>query len=80
MTLCRHFHGEPVERLIASVPTALVEQIDALLWENRQHPARRCRSEFIRLALAEKLARDRRKLMISRRICAREDVKVLARV
>lgn len=71
MTLCRHFHGEPVTRLIASVPTELVQQIDALLWENRQHPARRCRSEFLRLALAEKLKRDRRKLMISHRDCAR---------
>lgn len=70
MSLCRHFHGEPNERLIASVPTALVEQIDALLWENRDHPARRCRSEYIRLALAEKLKRDQ-KLMISRRDRAR---------
>lgn len=70
MSLCRHFHGEPNERLIASVPTALVEQIDALLWENRDHPARRCRSEYIRLALAEKLKRDQR-LMISRRDRAR---------
>ena len=70
MSLCRHFHGEPNERLIASVPTALVEQIDALLWENRDHPARRCRSEFIRLALAEKLKRDQH-LMISRRDRAR---------
>ena len=71
MTLCRHFHGEPVSRLIASVPTALVEHIDALLWENRDHPARRCRSEFIRLALDEKLARDSRKLMNRRTLCAR---------
>ncbi|WP_310461063.1 hypothetical protein [Sphaerotilus sp.] len=69
--MARRFEGVPVERLIASVPTALVEQIDSLLWENRQHPARRCRSEYIRLALAEKLARDRRKLMITSRDCAR---------
>ena len=64
MTLCRNFHGEPVARLIASVPVELVQQIDALMREDRSHPARRCRSEFIRLALAEKLERDR--LMISR--------------
>ena len=71
MPLCRHFHGEPVARLIASVPVALVEQIDALMREDRSHPARRCRSEFIRLALAEKLERDRR-LMISGRLHASE--------
>lgn len=68
--MARRFEGEPVSRLIASVPVALVEQVDALLWENRDHPARRCRSEYIRLALAEKLKRDQ-KLMISRRDCAR---------
>lgn len=71
MSLCRHFHGEPVTRLIASVPTELVQQIDALLREDRQHPARRCRSEYVRLALSEKLKRDRRKLMLSRTDCAR---------
>ena len=71
MPLCRHFHGAPVARLIASVPGALVEQIDALMREDRSHPARRCRSEFIRLALAEKLDRDRR-LMISRSLHASE--------
>lgn len=70
MPLCRQFHGEPVARLIASVPVALVEQIDALMRENRSHPARCCRSEFIRLALAEKLARDR--VMISGRLHASE--------
>ena len=70
MPLCRHFHGEPVARLIASVPVALVEQIDALMREDRSHPARRCRSEFIRLALAEKLERDR--LTISGRLHASE--------
>jgi metal-responsive CopG/Arc/MetJ family transcriptional regulator len=69
--MARRFEGEPVSRLIASVPTELVQQIDALLWENRKHPARRCRSEYIRLALAEKLARDRRHLMNRRADCAR---------
>lgn len=64
MSLCRQFHGEPVARLIASVPVALVEQIDALMREDRSHPARRCRSEFIRLALAEKLDRDRLSMIL----------------
>ena len=72
MSLCRQFHGEPVARLIASVPVALVEQIDALMREDRSHPARRCRSEFIRLALAEKLERDRGRLMISGSLHASE--------
>lgn len=71
MTLCRHFHGEPVTRLIASVPTELVQRVDALLREDRKHPARRCRSEYVRLALAEKLKRDRRHLMKTRTDCAR---------
>lgn len=69
--MARRFEGEPVARLIASVPVALVEQVDALLWQHRDHPARRCRSEYVRLAIAEKLARDRRHLMISRHHCAR---------
>ena len=62
MSMCRRFHGEAVVRLIVSVPTNVVVQIDCLMkWV--RHPARGCRAEFVRLALAEKLARD---LMIYR--------------
>lgn len=59
-TLCRRFHGAPVMRLIASVPAELVQEVDKAM-EAPGHPARRCRSEFIRLALAEKLERDKAK-------------------
>lgn len=57
MTMCRRFHGKPVARLIISVPTATVARVDDVL-RDREHPARGCRAEFVRLAIAEKLARD----------------------
>jgi len=57
MSMCRRFHGWPVLRLIVSVPKDTVSEVDALL-RKRQHPARGCRAEFVRLAIAEKLARD----------------------
>lgn len=57
MSMCRRFHGEPVMRLIVSVPKALAESVDHLI-ARPGHAARRCRSEFVRLAIAEKLARD----------------------
>ncbi len=60
-TLCRRFHGEPVTRLIASVPVDTVAMVDQLI-NTAGHPARRCRAEFVRLAINEKLERD---LMIS---------------
>lgn len=63
-TLCRRFNGRAVTRLIVSVPTDVVAEVDRLLAELPGHPARGCRSEFVRLALAEKLGRD---LMFSRR-------------
>jgi hypothetical protein len=62
MSMCRRFHGEPVSRLIVSVPVVTVAAIDALIappLSAPAHPARSCRSEFVRLAIAEKLARDR---------------------
>lgn len=61
MSMCRRFHGEPVRRLIISVPIVTVADIDNLMagiW-CRQHPAKGCRAEFIRIAIAEKLERDR---------------------
>jgi len=60
--MCRRFYGEEVRRLIVSVPVVTVGEIDALLAGYRfdeRHPAHGCRSEFIRIAIAEKLARDR---------------------
>lgn len=62
MSMCRRFNGEPVTRLIVSVPADTVAAVDNLL-SLRRHAARGCRAEFVRLAIAEKLARD---LMISR--------------
>jgi hypothetical protein len=64
MSMCRRFNSEPVMRLIVSVPTATVAEVDRLLRLTR-HPARGCRAEFVRLAVAEKLARDEAGLMIS---------------
>lgn len=61
MSMCRRFHGEPVTRLIVSVPVSVVATIDRLIvgrWPC-YHPARGCRAEFIRIAIAEKLARDK---------------------
>lgn len=63
MTMCRRFDGKPVMRLIVSVPTPTVQEIDRLLNQAPRHPARGCRAEFVRLAIAEKLSRD---LMICR--------------
>lgn len=62
MSMCRRFHGKPVNRLIVSVPLDVVETVDRLL-RQRSHPARGCRAEFVRLAISEKLGRD---LMILR--------------
>ena len=51
----RRFHGEPVRRLIVSVPLATVNAIDDTSrnrWGNCGN-----RSEFVRLAIDERLAR-----------------------
>ena len=57
MSYRRKFHGAGINRLIVSVPVEDVEEIDALI--RRRHPARCNRSEFVRLAIREKLARDK---------------------
>lgn len=62
MTMCRRFMGEPVVRLVLTMPADMVAAIDQLLTERPRHPARGCRSEFLRLAVAEKLGRE---LMLS---------------
>jgi len=58
MTMCRRFKGAPVSRLIVSVPAAAVAEIDTLLAHHPDHPAKGCRSEFVRLAIVEKLGRE----------------------
>ena len=63
----RKFYGQPVARLIVSVPVEIVEEVDELIgyrpghWRpfGGTHPARSNRSEFIRLAILEKLRRDK---------------------
>jgi hypothetical protein len=56
-SLRREFFGAPVERLISSVPTTEVMRIrEVIAWRN--HPARGSISEFVRLAIVEKLKRD----------------------
>ena len=63
MSMRRGFHGAPVNRLIISVPVPDVAAVDDLLHvQGSKHPARGCRSEFVRLAIAEKLARDKQEL------------------
>ena len=62
MSMCRRFKGEPVVRLIVTMPTDMAAAMDQLLTERPRHPARGCRSEFLRLAVAEKLGRE---LMLS---------------
>ena len=65
MPMRRKFKGEPINRLIVSVPISMVEQIDRVTRckyprHNRynRHPAFGNRSEFVRLAIVEKLERD----------------------
>jgi hypothetical protein len=55
MTMCRRFKGKPVTRLIVTMPADLVAAIDQILSARPTHPARGCRSEFLRLAVAEKI-------------------------
>lgn len=61
MSMCRRFKGTLVQRLIVSVPVEMVADVDRLIdWRlGSKHPARGCRAEFVRLALAEKLERER---------------------
>ncbi|MCY1302749.1 hypothetical protein D9M70_524260 [compost metagenome] len=61
MSKNRLFGDKAKQRLIVSVETAVIEAIDRLIHypHGGQHPAAGNRSEFVRLAIAEKLARDR---------------------
>lgn len=61
MSMARRFHGAPIRRLIVSVTAAEVDAVDELIdgrMKKAWHPARGCRSEFVRMAIQEKLARD----------------------
>jgi hypothetical protein len=58
-TLCRHFGEQEHTRLNVSIAVADVDAIDRLLTSNKSHPARGCRSEFIRIAIAQQLQRER---------------------
>jgi metal-responsive CopG/Arc/MetJ family transcriptional regulator len=58
MNMCRRFKGQPVERVTVTLSAAMVTALDRLLSEQTTHPARGCRSEFIRLAVAEKVGRE----------------------
>lgn len=60
MSMARRFHGKPVTRLIVSVPDNVVAAVDRLLRLSPHHPARGNRAEIVRLAITEKLARDKR--------------------
>jgi metal-responsive CopG/Arc/MetJ family transcriptional regulator len=62
MNMCRRFKGQAVERVTVTLSAAMVRALDRLLAEQTNHPARGCRSEFIRLAVAEKMGRE---LMLS---------------
>lgn len=56
MSKNRIFTETPKTRLIVSVETCTVEKIDELI--RRGHPAKGNRSEFVRLAVEEKLERE----------------------
>jgi metal-responsive CopG/Arc/MetJ family transcriptional regulator len=56
MSKNRIFNETPKTRLIVSMETSTVEKIDELT--RRGHPAKGNRSEFVRLAVEEKLERD----------------------
>ncbi|AYC34696.1 toxin-antitoxin system protein [Pseudomonas cavernae] len=61
MSKNRLFGDKAKERLIVSVEIAVIEAIDRLIDYpyGSLHPAAGNRSEFVRLAIEEKLARDR---------------------
>jgi hypothetical protein len=64
MTMCRKFNGAKVTRITVAHPDEVLALVDGLLRQFPGHPSRGCRSEFIRLAVAEKIGRE---LMLSRR-------------
>ncbi|WP_241624658.1 toxin-antitoxin system protein [Rosenbergiella epipactidis] len=58
----RYFNGVETTRLIMTVDSSLVAQVDDLIGVRKYghitHPCRRNRAEFVRQTIAEKLARD----------------------
>lgn len=54
----RYFNGVPKTRLIVSVEESIVDEIDDLIQFGKHHPANRNRSEFVRMAIIEKLEKD----------------------
>jgi len=60
----RYFNGTPTSRLIVTVENALVDKVDKVdsMIKRRggdySHPCYGNRAEFVRQAIAEKLARD----------------------
>jgi metal-responsive CopG/Arc/MetJ family transcriptional regulator len=60
MSKSRLFKDQPKIRLIVSVEVKTVDAIDELISKpfGGRHPARGNRSEFVRLAIEEKLERD----------------------
>lgn len=58
----RYFNGVETTRLIVTVESGLVAQVDDMIGTHHygsiSHPCRRNRAEFVRQAIAEKLIRD----------------------
>ena len=54
----RYFHCVPNIRLIVSIEQSIVNEINDLIKHDKSHPANNNRSEFVRLAIIEKLNRD----------------------
>lgn len=59
MSRLRRFHGAPTTRLIVSVEDSFIEALDAHIGRGSRHPASGNRAEFVRLAIEEKLVRDK---------------------
>lgn len=57
----RYFNGTPTSRLIVTVESELVDKLDSMIKRrggDYRHPCYGNRAEFVRQAIAEKLARD----------------------
>jgi metal-responsive CopG/Arc/MetJ family transcriptional regulator len=57
----RYFNGAPTSRLIVTVENDLVDKVDSMIKRrggDYSHPCYGNRAEFVRQAIAEKLARD----------------------
>ena len=59
MSSLRRFNSEQVSRLIVSVLKAVVDEVDFVTQRGSRHPASGNRAEFVRLAIEEKLVRDK---------------------